>query len=76
MEALVTQFPLDVERFEQALEQLWPRWDHDGDGAISRAEFFRPEVGLLDYVRTNLLRQRVALMPVPDISQERLHPVP
>ena len=138
MEALVTQFPLDVERFEEALEQLWPRWDHDQDGAaprlhavrprpalpgqhgplagcswpgassavtwpraggarlgallspvrtwrrlhraapcrptgaISRAEFFRPEVGLLDFVRTNLLRQRVALVPVPDISQERL----
>ena len=43
---------------------VWPA------GAISRAEFFRPEVGLLDYVRTNLLRQRVALVPVPDISQD------
>lgn len=29
-------------------------------------------MGLLDFVRTNLLRQRVALVPVPDISQERL----
>ena len=36
MEALVTQFPLDVERFEEALEQLWPRWDHDQDGATPR----------------------------------------
>jgi len=41
-----------VERFEEALEQLWPRWDHDGDGAISRAEFFRPEVGLLTLTLT------------------------
>ena len=30
------------------------------------------QVGLLDFVRTNLLRQRVAVLPVPDISSERL----
>ena len=70
-EALVTQFPLDVERFDAALGELWPRWDTDGDGAISRAEFFRPEVGLLDFVRANLLRQRVQPAPVPDIALQR-----
>ena len=71
-DALVTQFPLDVPHFEKALEKLWPRWDHNGDGSISRAEFFRPEVGLLDFVRTNLLRQKAAIVPVPDIATERL----
>ena len=42
MEALVTQFPLDVERFEEALEQLWLRWDHDQDGAPRRLHTVRP----------------------------------
>lgn len=46
----MTQFPLDVERFDAALGELWPRWDTEGDGAISRAKFFRAEVGLLDFV--------------------------
>ena len=72
-EVLVTQFPLDVTKFEEAMETLWPRWDHDLSGYVTREEFLSPESGLLSDVRTQLLKMpQQPPQPVPNISTERL----
>jgi len=72
-EVLVTQFPLDVTKFEAAMETLWPRWDHDLSGYVTREEFLSPESGLLNDVRTQLLKMPQAQQqPVPEIATERL----
>jgi hypothetical protein len=53
----VTQFPLDVERFEEALEQLWPRWDHDQDGATPRLHTVCPPACAAGLARVTHRRQ-------------------
>ena len=70
--AMVTQFPLNVAAFERALDELWVRWDHDGSGAVDRAEFFAPGVGMLDFVKENLLRVKPAARRIPDIRTKRM----
>ena len=55
LNVLVTQFPLDWRKTEEALPTLWERWDRDGSGFISRQEFMDPDGGLLAFVRAHLL---------------------
>ena len=55
MNTLVAQF-LDEVKLEAALDELWARWDLDGSGVISKEEFLAPNVGLLHFVRSTLLR--------------------
>jgi Ca2+-binding EF-hand superfamily protein len=54
---LVSQFPIDQEKLEEALPSLWARWDVSGSGFITRAEFLDTERGLLSFVRRELLHQ-------------------
>jgi Ca2+-binding EF-hand superfamily protein len=39
---LLSQFPLDVGVFNREMERRWPGFDTDGDGYVTREEFFRP----------------------------------
>ena len=55
LNVLLTQFPLDWRKTEEALPTLWERWDRDGSGFISRQEFMDPDGGLLAFVRAHLL---------------------
>jgi hypothetical protein len=57
LDALVTQFPIDLAKLEQALPMLWARWDISGSGHVTRDEFVHPERGLLRFVRTKLLKR-------------------
>lgn len=72
LEVLTTQFPLDMDKAEGAIDELWPRWDLDGSGYVTRAEFSTPQTGLLAYARAHLLKTPEAAAPVPDISSDRL----
>jgi len=72
LDVLTTQFPLDVDKFEETMEQLWPRWDPDGSGFVTRTEFATPGSGLLAYAMENLVKAREEAIPVPDIALERL----
>ena len=38
LQVLLTQFPLDVPKFEAKLEEFWPRFDRDGTGHVSHSE--------------------------------------
>ena len=55
LNVLVSTFPLDWRKTEEALPTLWERWDRDGSGFISRQEFMDPDGGLLAFVRAHLL---------------------
>lgn len=70
-DVLLTQFPLDVAKFEAAMEKLWKRWDSDGSGYITQDEFYLPSTGLLAFVRAELLREPQQAARVPDIERER-----
>lgn len=39
---LLSQFPLDVAIFQREMEQRWPGFDPNGDGYVTREEFFEP----------------------------------
>jgi hypothetical protein len=58
LNVLVAQFPIDKAQLEAALPTLWARWDVDGTGYVSKAEFLHPEKGLMRFVRTTLLREQ------------------
>jgi len=66
--ALTTCFPLDLAQFDRKVDEMWPVWDHDGSGYISKREFFAPN-GLLEYVRAHLLRD--VSVPARSPSLER-----
>jgi len=71
---LLSQFPLDVDRFEARMEDAWPQVDPNGDGYISRDEFFAPETGLLALVRANLtddMRVELVEAAPPDVRTQR-----
>ncbi|KAL1527443.1 hypothetical protein AB1Y20_016109 [Prymnesium parvum] len=75
MQVLLTQFSLDVLKFEASLNELWPTFDTEGTGFITREAFFAPGRGLLDYARKNLAdlstpRQHAG--ELPDIREDRL----
>eukprot|EP00966_Prymnesium_polylepis_P146749 3389667-Prymnesium_polylepis.1 len=70
LQVLLTQFPLDVVKFEASLNELWPKFDTKKTGFVSRDDFFAPGRGLLDYARKNLAdlsTPRINLGTVPDI---------
>jgi len=52
LQVMLTQFPLDVPKFEAKMDELWPTFDKTGSGYVSRAEFFAPG-GLVHFARTN-----------------------
>lgn len=54
LQLLLCQFPLDAQKFEASMEQLWPTFDLDGSGYINRAQFFAPSHGLLPYAKEHL----------------------
>ncbi|EOD03787.1 hypothetical protein EMIHUDRAFT_221965 [Emiliania huxleyi CCMP1516] len=67
---LLSQFPLDVDRFEARMEDAWPQVDPNGDGD----EFFAPETGLLALVRANLtddMRVEPVEAAPPDVRTQR-----
>ena len=53
-ELLLTQFPLDSARLDEAMPSLWAKWDVGSKGYVSRADFVSPG-GVLDWLRANLL---------------------
>ena len=67
--ALTTCFPLDLVEFDRKVEEMWPVWDHDGSGFISKTEFFAPN-GLLEYVRAHLLREASVPARSPPLERD------
>ena len=61
LSVLVSQFPVDQAKLEQALPSLWQRWDINQSGRVSRHEFVDAERGLLAFVRRELLHERASL---------------
>ena len=57
LSVLVSQFPVDAEKLEEALPMLWQRWDMSSSGFVSRQEFVDPQRGLLAFVRKELLHE-------------------
>jgi len=53
LQALLTQFPLDVSQTEAELKGVWPTLQLDASERVGYAEFIAPG-GLLEYVRGNL----------------------
>lgn len=80
---LLSQYPLDVAKFEEEMERRWPQFDPDGDGYVTRIEFFAPGTGLLAFVRAHRSGQGPnqgggsgapaggELVAVPDVSTDR-----
>lgn len=62
--------PLDPQLLAAALDGgLWAEWDVDGDGRLSREDFFDPERGLLRWLLVHLHRHHASLqsenLPAP-----------
>ena len=57
LDVLVSLFPLDWRKLEEALPDLWRRWDRDGSGFVSRSEFTHPSTGLVAFVTAHLLHE-------------------
>ena len=66
---LTMQFPVDLEKLEAHLPTLWSRWDRDGSGFVSKQEFLDPDVGLLRFVRSSLLREEPATSTSRDVAK-------
>jgi len=64
---LLSQFPVDVDKLEAALPMLWERWDQNGSGKISLAEFSSPN-GMLESVVATLLKSERRGRVRPDPS--------
>lgn len=69
---LVSQFPVDASKLEQALPSLWGRWDVDGTGRVSQADFLDASNGLLAFVRRELLHET----PTPAARPAAAQPSP
>jgi len=68
-EALRAQLPINSDELDRRFDELWGRWDANGDGDLSLDELFRPKDGLLEYLR--LAKGLCAPPPVPDITKDK-----
>ena len=67
--ALKATLPLDWRAIDRDVDNLFRRWDHNGDGKISYSEFISPGNGVLSYLQQhyNKKPEELAQQPIPDI---------
>ncbi len=66
LDGLKAQIPLEWPQIECDVDAKWGRWDKNGDGTISKEEFFRPTDGFLAYLTSHY--PQVPHPPPPDIK--------
>ena len=59
LQILVSQFPVDPSKLDEAMPKLWERWDVSGSGKITKDDFLDPKNGLLAFVRAELLHEPI-----------------
>lgn len=57
LEGLKTAIPVDWRGIEADVDSMWTRWDPDGNGTISMAEFLTRGVGLIEYLSLHFPRE-------------------
>jgi hypothetical protein len=74
MNVLLSQFPLDVSIFEKEMERRWPGFDPDGDGYVTKQEFFEPTSVWRSYPRRSARNRPSPLMRVLRPAIRFAHP--
>uniref|UniRef100_A0A7S4KY48 Calmodulin n=1 Tax=Guillardia theta TaxID=55529 RepID=A0A7S4KY48_GUITH len=70
LEVLKAQLPLDAQRLEEGLPELWRNWDRAGDGVISKEEFLASD-GLLACIRRDFYRDVEREARIPDVRENK-----
>ena len=70
IEIMKATMAIDYKALEKNVDNLWPRWDHDGSGEIDFNELCHPKLGLLVYVRAHFAR--IKREPPPELNIRNL----